>query len=539
MRIFLIGFIGLALHAGLGAKPPADLQARLDRWIAGQPGGIAVAWVDADGEAFYTAGKHSATDARPITPDTQFELGSITKVFTALLLAESEQSGRVNRLDPAVKYLLPADDRAQAPLAKITLLSLTTHTSGLPRLPYNLGPNPDGMTQPYADYDRARLIDALRVHGPGAPVGLTEAYSNFGVAVLGEALAAAWGTSYEDALRTHVLDPLGMKATTLGLTGAPAPADLAPAHAGGKEIPNWTFEAFAAMGGLRSSARDLARFLSVCLHPGDNPLRPALEATFQPQHEADDAGQIGLGWFLTTNSDRTIIWHNGATGGTCSVIALCPKTGAAVAILANESRGPRNLGFALLGANPPSETAPKIAHADEFAGRYTFSSLAADVRPRKGGLTVQLTGQMPLRLKPAGYDRFIIIDVPAAISFERDAGGKVTALILHQNGVDQRASRHELPPPPREIVLSPEVLRGYTGVYRFAPSFAIVVNEEEGTLFGQATGQSRFVMYASARDEFFLKVVDAQISFQRDAAGHLVRLVLHQNGRDQTGEKTP
>src|ERR1700685_2841529 len=137
------------------AKPPADLQAKLDAFVKGGSGGASVAWVDADGVAFFQSGTFSADDLRPITPDTQFELGSVTKVFTALLLAESERLGRVSRLDPAAKYLLPAGDPAQKAMSKIPLLSLTTHTSGLPRLPGNIGSNPEGNPDPYAFYDRA------------------------------------------------------------------------------------------------------------------------------------------------------------------------------------------------------------------------------------------------------------------------------------------------------------------------------------------------------------------------------------------------
>ncbi len=153
------------------AKPPAGLQQKLDAFVGKGPGGLVVAWVDADGPAFFQSGTYSADDPRPVTPDTQFELGSVTKVFTALLLAESERLGKVSRHAAAAKYLLPPDDLAQATLATITLLSLTTHTSGLPRLPSNIGLNPDANPDPYAAYDRTRLVEALRKDGPAAPTG--------------------------------------------------------------------------------------------------------------------------------------------------------------------------------------------------------------------------------------------------------------------------------------------------------------------------------------------------------------------------------
>ena len=128
------------------------------------------------------------------------------------------------------------------------------------------------------------------------------------------------------------------------------------------------------------------------------------------------------------------------------------------------------------------------------------------------------------------------------ISFERNSGGKVAALVLHQNGRDQRAPRGELPPPPapaKEIALPVEVIHEYIGDYPLSPQFVLTVTESGGALFVQATGQRKFPVFASAKDEFFYKVVEARISFQRDGAGKINGLVLHQNGRDLPAKKTP
>lgn len=523
------------------AKPPADMQTKLDAFIEGSPGGVAVAWVDADGTEFFQAGAYSANDPRPITPDTQFELGSVTKVFTALLLAESERLSRVSRLDPAAKYLVPPGDPAQAALAKITLLSLTTHTSGLPRLPSNIGPNPEANPDPYAAYDRAMLVEALRSDGRVAPTGRAMAYSNFGGAVLGEALAAAWGTTYADALRAHVLTPLGMTSTSIGLTGSVPPPGLAPGHANGKSVPNWTFQAFAPAGALRSSARDMAIFLSACLGKDGTPLRAAIDATLQPQHTADDVGgHIGLGWLLTDDAEHPVIWHNGATAGSHTFVAFSPKTGAGVAIMANIQKGSEALGFGLLGGKPPQQKVEAVKDAASYVGRYPLSpAFAIDITEVNGALRGQATGQPSFGMRAIAPDRFAIVGLPAEISFERDASGSLVALVLHQNGADQRAPRGELPPPRKEVVLPVDALREYVGNYPIAPTFVLTVTEENGALFVQATAQPKFPVFAAAKDEFFYKVVDAQISFQRDASGKVVGLVLHQNGQNPQAKKAP
>jgi CubicO group peptidase (beta-lactamase class C family) len=537
MKNFLSLCVGLMMAAMSFAKPPADLQARLDALLKNQPGGVAIAWVDAEGTAFLQAGRFDGDGSTAITPDTQFEIGSVTKVFTSLLLAESERAGKVSRADPAAKYLLPAGDPDQAALAKITLFSLATHTSGLPRLSSNIGPNPDANPDPYARYDREMLVEALRLDGAVAPAGRGMAYSNFGAAVLGEALGTAWGTRYAAALEAQVLAPLGMKATTLGLAGQPAPGDFPPPHAGGKVTPAWTFQAYAPAGALRSSARDMARFLAACLARNDGPLHAAIQATVRPQQRADDVGgQIGLGWFIT---DEGIVWHNGATAGSHAFVGFNPKTGTGVAILANFQLVAEPLGFGLLGGRPPQPKIDRIKDAAGYVGRYPLApAFAIDVTERNGTLHVQATGQPAFPLRVIGADRFAIGGVPAEVSFERDGDGKVVALVLHQNGRDQRAPRGELPPLPKEIAFPAETLREYAGEYPLSPQFVITVTEAGGQLFAQATGQASFPVYASAKDEFFYKVVNAQLSFQRDAAGKVTGLVLHQNGRDVPAAKT-
>lgn len=526
----------IAISAAVNARPPADLQAKLDRFVAGSGGGAAAAWIDADGTVFFQAGVFSARDPRPITPDTRFEIGSITKVFNAVLLAESERAGKVSRHDPAAKYLLPADDPDQPKLAPITLLALATHTSGLPRLPSNFGTAPD--SDPYATYDAAMLRAALRTDGARAKPTDRVAYSNFGGALLGQALAAAWGGAYAEVLQAHVLDPLGMKATTLGLAGMAAVADLAPAHAGGEIVPNWNFAAFAPAGALRSSARDMARFVAAYLEPKTGPLAVAMSATLEPQVATETTGgHIGLGVFLT---DDGFAWHNGATAGSHAFFGFNRQRGSGIVILANFQKASEPLGFELLGAKAQIPRSAAVKNATQYVGRYSLSpAFAIDITEAHGSLRARATGQPAFALRETGPDRFAVIDVPAEVSFERDNNGQVSALVLHQNGVEQRGARSELPPAPREISLPVETLREYVGHYALAPTFVLTVTEANGALFAQATGQPKAPVFASAKDEFFYKVVDAQLSFARDSEGKVTGLTLHQAGRDLPGKRAP
>lgn len=246
----------------------------------------------------------------------------MTKVFTALLLAESERKGRVSRHDPVAKYLLPADDPDQEQLAKITLLSLTTHSVGLSKMPSNGGRNSRGAVNVFERYDLDSMIEELRDRGPRAPVGRVVAYSNWGVAMLGQALALAWGGRYEDVLQAQVLEPLGMNKTTVGISGSRDPEGLAPGHHEGRRMGGWKSLAMAPAGVLRSSARDMSILLQAALGDEAAPLHQAFVETTTPQPEAMSIGDIDMGWFLLNTAEGPIAWHTGGTAGYRSFVGF-------------------------------------------------------------------------------------------------------------------------------------------------------------------------------------------------------------------------
>jgi hypothetical protein len=289
----------------------------------------------------------------------------------------------------------------------------------------------------------------------------------------------------------------------------------------------------APAGGLRSSARDMATFLTACLNK-TGPLRPAFDATVQAQRDDEESGvKIALGWMLVGAADRLVVWHNGATAGSRAFVGFNPAAGIGVAIMANNAtQAPEGLGLKLLGAEMPKPRDAKVRNAADYRGRYPLSpEFAITVTVINGALFCQATGQPQLAMLPAGPDRFAIGGVNAEISFERGADGKVTGLVLHQNGRDLPGPRGEIVSP-KMVTLPAETLAEYPGDYPLAPTFVLKVTVENGAVFVQATGQSKLAVYSSAKDEFFYTVVEARISFTRDASGKVNGLVLHQNGRE-------
>jgi D-alanyl-D-alanine-carboxypeptidase/D-alanyl-D-alanine-endopeptidase len=268
-------------------------------------------------------------------PRTIFQIGSVTKVFTALLLADMAERGEVRLSDPAAGYL-PGFRVETGP---VTLADLATHTSGLPRLPRNLlwsallHPR-----DPYAGYPAARFVRAARRALRAGSGGSPYLYSNFGYGLLGYLLGQAAGTAYQTLVTTRICDPLGLPDTTFAVPG-PSRDRKAQGHQRGRAVPDWHLGALAGAGALYSTAADLARFLQACLTPAATPLEPAIRATLTPRRPIP-GGEIGLAWHHARRGDRKVIWHNGMTGGFSAMIAFDPARTLGVAALANSAGTP-------------------------------------------------------------------------------------------------------------------------------------------------------------------------------------------------------
>ena len=285
----------------------------------------------------------------------------MTKVFTALLLADMTERGEVRLSDPAARYLPGARDAAGA----VTLADLATHTSGLPRLPGGLFWSARlSPRDPYARYPaswlRRSARRALRAGSGGSPY----AYSNFGYGLLGYLLGQAASSDYETLVTTRVCGPLGLADTAFSVPG-PSRDRKAQGHQGGRPVPDWRMGALAGAGALYSTAADLARFLHACLAASAStasagtvpagtaaggPLAPAIRAALAPRQPVP-GGDIGLAWHHTRRDGHRIIWHNGMTGGFSAMIAFDPDRGLGVAALANSAcRPPSPLDAAVMAA---------------------------------------------------------------------------------------------------------------------------------------------------------------------------------------------
>ena len=415
--------------------------------------GIVVGIIEPAGRRVLAYGSLDKGDKRSLDGDTVFEIGSITKVFTSLLLADMVQRGEVALTDPVSKYLPEGVKMPERGGRQITLQDLATHTSGLPRLPSNL-PQKD-PANPYVDYSVEQLYQFLSTYQLTRDIGSQYEYSNLGGGLLGFVLARRAGVDYETLVRTRICEPLGMKSTSITLS-----ADLKSRFAVGHDqalatASYWDLPTLAGAGALRSTANDLLAFLAANLGYTKSPLAPAMAAMLAVRRPTGVSGlEITLGWHVLTKDGRETIWHNGGTGGFRTFIAFDPKSRVGVVALSNTSTaaGVDDIGRHLLDASfplaqPPKEHSqiavdPKLF--DSYVGRYELAPTFILTVTREGNqLFVQATGQPKFEVFPESEKDYFLKVVDAQITFETDSQGKATGLTLHQNGMNKLAKRIE------------------------------------------------------------------------------------------------
>jgi D-alanyl-D-alanine-carboxypeptidase/D-alanyl-D-alanine-endopeptidase len=415
--------------------------------------GIVVGVIEPKGRRVVAYGALDKDDKRPLNGDTVFEIGSVTKVFTSLALADMVQRGEVALADPLVRYL-PAEVKVpQRGGHAITLQDLSTQTSGLPRLPANFSPK--DPANPYADYSAENLYQFLSTYELTRDIGAQYEYSNLGAGLLGHVLARRAGTDYEALVTSRICRPLEMTSTRIALTPE-MKARFAVGHNDQlKPVSNWDFDALAGCGALRSSVNDLLAFLAANLGYTKSPLAPAMAAMLKVRRPTGAPGlDIALGWHIFTGSGSEIIWHNGGTYGYRSFVGYDPKARIGVVVLSN-----------------------------------TFTAAGID----DIGLHL-LDAQRPLIKIQAAKER-------------------------------------------KEVAVDPKLFDGYVGQYQLAPNFILTVTREGNHLFVQATGQGKAEIFPESERDYFLKIVDAQVTFQTDAHGRATELVLHQNGANISGKR--
>lgn len=299
--------------------------------------GIVVGLIDKNGRKIYAFGDSGKASLK-LDGDTIFEIGSITKVFTSLLLAEMTERGEVSITDAASLYLPRGVKLPQFAEREITLLDLATHTSGLPEFPSNLKPKDEN--NPLADYTVADLYDFLSKYKLKRNIGAEYEYSSLGMGLLGHVLAVKAGMSYEDLLTKRICQPLGLKDTRITLDASSLTRFAKGYDEKGKPTANWDLTTLAGAGALRSTANDLLEFLAANLDPSKTNLAAVLENAQVARHRAKSQKTpmfVALGWHVLNYKGEEIVWHDGGTGGYTSVVCFSRKHRIGLVALSNSA----------------------------------------------------------------------------------------------------------------------------------------------------------------------------------------------------------
>jgi CubicO group peptidase (beta-lactamase class C family) len=374
------------------------------------------------------------------TASTKFRLGSVTKQFTSLAFMQLQERGELHVTDPLIKYIpdYPNGD-------KITIHHLLSHTAGVP----NFTGFPDYLETMMNPSDPEETIGRFKDNPLDFEPGEKFQYTNSGYVLLGYILEMVSGMSYEDYLREHIFEPLGMHNSGYDRKGE-QPANHAEGYTmqDGTKIraPYVHMSIPHAAGGLYSTVEDLYKW-DRALYTNKLVSYESIETMFSPV-----LNNYGYGWSISRLHEKKNITHGGGINGFVANIARIVDEDVCIIVLSN-------LDHASL---------PKITND---LGAIVFG-------------------------KP-----------------------------------------YELPKERVAIQVSPAVLEKYVGAYRLAPNFILSVTLENGQLITQATGQQKVEIYPETESEFFLKIIDAQITFVTDDSGTVTHLILHQNGRDMPAEK--
>lgn len=312
---FLISALLVCVHVNVIAQDSGDpLQAALSKRIdeARQGTGAVVGLLMPEGRSFKVYGRVSIDGQKP-TADTVFEIGSVTKVFTAFLLADMVERGEVKLSDPVKKYLPPSVIVPSRRGKEITLAHLAMHASGLPRDSVAVDLSSD--TNPYEQHVASDLYAFLKSYQLQRDPGSKVEYSNVGVALLGHALELRAGLSYEELLRRRVLDPLAMTSTAIALN-----PEVLSRHAIGYNsrlvpVAPWTGKVFVPTGGIHSTATDMLKFAAAAIDP-KSPMKAVFARMTSLRIDIDDSSQRqALGWGVFRLRGNEIIHHSGGTFG--------------------------------------------------------------------------------------------------------------------------------------------------------------------------------------------------------------------------------
>ncbi len=502
---------------------------------------------------------------------TVYEIGSISKVFTGLLLADAVVRGEID-LNAAASVTNEAGIRLPSRDGKsIKWIDLATHRSGLPRLPSNL-PLTD-LKNPYRAYDSKKAAAFLNQYELPRQPGDSHEYSNLGGCVLGYLVAQKAGKTYEQLLRERITEPLRMTDCTVSLSSDQRKRLALPHDKFGSATVPWTFADLPGAGGIRTTMRDMMRFAKAQLTPPTGTLGEAIELAWKQHREADASGPaMGLGWIIAGNGQTR--WHNGGTGGShaalfinrelqCAVVVLCNTSADEVDQLAMQlirkaagvetkaEQGERN------DAPPKLSPFTAVRFEDERVivdydgqsyqwlelNRIKVDDIVTSSKTQHGGQWQKRISEDLVELlwgmghRPGNTVKLRLRDLKTkqdVIAENAPMTEENRALVRNRQPGDQAAAGER---GDDDMAIDAKLRARLVGRYQLTPNFIFDVQDVDGRLMVGITNQPTQEVFPDSPTRWSYRGVEATLEFKLPKTGPARSLILHQNGAKQTADR--
>lgn len=514
---------------------------------------------------------HTASGQAKANNNTIYEIGSISKVFTSLLLADAVVRDEIDLKDAATLNNSAGIELPSYKGQSISWLDLSTHRSGLPRLPDNM--EVTSADNPYQNYDSKKAAAALNALKLTRSPGQAQEYSNFAVSVLGYLVGQNAGKSYQQLLRYRIAKPLGMRDCTVAMSDAQKKRLASPHKAFGSPTPVWAWADLPGAGGVRASMKDMMRFARAQLYPPKNKLGEAIELAWKQHTEADGSGPaMGLGW--TIMEDGETRWHNGQVGGSHSMMLVNRKNKTAIIVLSNTASTQIDpLAIQLMqqvagdtaeasiaGPIKSSKVSPfaSMGFLDDkvsviYQGKLYFwreidgipvADVIAASKKQFGELwqrrirvdLVELLWSM--NHKPQKSVKLLLQDFETkkdtVIAKARMTKANREILRQEQRKVDIAEAAKEAKEAKEELAIDADLRARLEGRYKLGPDFIFDVQDQDGHLMASLTNQPFQEVFPDSAKRWSYRGIDATLEFKLRKKGQAKSLVLHQNGIKQT-----
>lgn len=496
-----------------------------------------------DGKTIYTKGFGMANLENNIKaePKHVFEIGSITKQFTALSILMLEEQGKLSVDDGITKYIPDYPTQGKT----ITLHHLLNHTSGIKSYT-NM---PSFMTLARTDMTPTELINVFKNEPMEFDPGTQYNYSNSGYILLGHIIEVVSGKSYAEFIKTNIFDKLGMTNSYYGSMTQLIPnraRGYSETDSGYRNANYLSMTIPYAAGSIMSTTEDLLKWQNAISANTLISESSLIKATNGSKLNNGEDIPYGYGWIKGNIRGSKTYEHSGGIFGYSSNGIFLPEENIYIIGLTNCDCGnvgaiTTNVAAIVLGKPfPKKEDAITLnkEQLNQYVGAYEFEGgVIRHITLKDHQLFSQREGSINLEIYPMTTTNFIFDGGNTSYDFYTEKGKRMAKFTANGNTIVGHSIDKSPPAERQEITLTTEVLSQYVGKYELHPTFIITIMARENRLFAQATSQPEFEIFASEKDQFFLKTVPAEITFNRNTIGTVESLTLKQGGQEMPAKK--